>query len=489
MRRVPSGIAPILAIDKKASRSLYGQIYDGYRKAILDGALSAGQRVPSTRVLAAEAGISRIPVLSAYAQLLAEGYFESHVGSGTIVSRSLPHRPAAASQARNPLKDRGGRAISKRSSAIPRAGDPYHRSEPGPFGLGQIAFEYFPLQAWNRLVARRSRALSAGSLGYGDPMGWRGLREAIATHLRAARGVRCEADQIMIVSGSQQGLEITARVLLDRGNRIWMEEPGYNFARNIFAFHGCQVVSVPVDGEGLIVAAGVKRARNARAALVTPSHQYPLGVTMSASRRLQLLDWAKSHGSWIIEDDYDSEYRYEGNPITSLQGLDRTSRVIYIGTFSKVLFPSLRLGYVVVPGDLVERFVAARFIMEISPATFHQMVLADFIREGHFSRHIRRMRLIYGERRSALIESLRSNLGEAAEVAGAEAGMHLSAIFRGISDRKVAQRAASQGLSLTPLSPFYACEPPQQGFILGFSSTPVEGIRAAVQRMLPLLRA
>jgi GntR family transcriptional regulator/MocR family aminotransferase len=267
-----------------------------------------------------------------------------------------------------------------------------------------------------------------------------------------------------------------------------MEEPGYNFARNVFAFHGCQVISVPVDSEGLSVAAGVKRARNARAALVTPSHQYPLGVTMSASRRLQLLDWAKSHGSWIIEDDYDSEYRYEGNPVTSLQGLDRTSRVIYIGTFSKVLFPSLRLGYVVVPADLIERFLAARFIMEISPATFHQTVLADFIREGHFSRHIRRMRLIYGERRSALIESLRSNLGEAAEVAGAEAGMHLSAIVKGISDREVAQRAASQGLSLTPLSPFYASEPPQQGFILGFSNTSVEEIPAAVRRLRLALR-
>ncbi len=491
MRRVPSGIAPILAIDKKDPRSLYKQIYDGYRKAIVDGALGAGQRVPSTRVLAVEAGISRIPVLSAYAQLLAEGYFESHVGSGTIVSRSLPHRAAAPSPALNPLKDAegaGGRPISKRGSLIPRAGDPYHRSQLVPFGLGQIAFEHFPLQVWNRLVTRRSRTLSAGSLSYGDPMGWKGLRETIAAHLRAARGVRCEADQIMIVSGSQQGLEITARVLFDPGNRVWMEEPGYNFARNVFAFHGCQVISVPVDSEGLSVAAGVKRARNARAALVTPSHQYPLGVTMSASRRLQLLDWAKSHGSWIIEDDYDSEYRYEGNPVTSLQGLDRTSRVIYIGTFSKVLFPSLRLGYVVVPADLIERFLAARFIMEISPATFHQTVLADFIREGHFSRHIRRMRLIYGERRSALIESLRSNLGEAAEVAGAEAGMHLSAIVKGISDREVAQRAASQGLSLTPLSPFYASEPPQQGFILGFSNTSVEEIPAAVRRLRLALR-
>ncbi|MFZ0213316.1 MAG: PLP-dependent aminotransferase family protein [Candidatus Acidiferrales bacterium] len=491
MKKVPSGISPVIAINKKIPKSLYRQVYDGYRKAIVDGNVRAGQRVPSTRVLALELGISRIPVLSAYAQLLAEGYFESRVGSGTIVSRSLPNRIAAPQPANAPsarISPRR-RRLSKRCSILPSAENFHRQRVLGPFGVSQIASEHFPLQVWNSLVTRHSRSMNANSLDYADPMGLKNLREALAAHIRTARGVRCEAQQIMIVSGSQQGLEITTRVLLDPGNRVWMEEPGYRFARSVFTFSGCRVVPVPVDSEGLNVAAGMKKCRDARAALVTPSHQYPLGVTMSASRRLQLLDWAERCGSWIIEDDYDSEYRYESMPVTSLQGLDRNSRVVYIGTFSKVLFPSLRLGYIVVPADLVERFLAVRFAMDISPPNFHQAVLADFIREGHFSRHIRRMRLLYAERRSALIASIRSELGSLAEIAGAQAGMHLCVILKGISDCQVAVRAARQNLSLVPLSPFYVGNAPRQGFILGFGSTPVEEIPSAVRKLRALLAA
>ncbi|MGB6483477.1 MAG: PLP-dependent aminotransferase family protein [Candidatus Acidiferrales bacterium] len=489
MKKVPSGISPVIAINKEVPKSLYRQVYDAYRRAIVDGNLRAGQRVPSTRVLALELGISRIPVLSAYAQLLAEGYFEGRVGSGTIVSRSLPNRVTAIQPASAPSTriGRRRRPLSKRCSILPSAENFYRRRGLGPFGVSQIAFEHFPLQVWNSLVTRHSRSMHARSLDYGDPMGAKDLREAIAAHLRTARGARCEAQQIMIVSGSQQGLEISARVLLDPGNRVWMEEPGYSFARSVFAFMGCRVVPVPVDSEGLNVAAGMKKCRDARAALVTPSHQYPLGVTMSASRRLQLLDWAERYGSWIIEDDYDSEYRYESMPVTSLQGLDRNSRVVYIGTFSKVLFPALRLGYIVVPVDLVERFLAVRFAMDISPPIFHQAVLADFIREGHFSRHIRRMRLLYAERRSALIENIRNELGSVAEIAGAQAGMHLSVILKGISDREIAARAARQNLYLVPLSPFYVGNAPQQGFILGFGSTAVEEIPDAVRKLRVVL--
>jgi len=300
--------------------------------------------------------------------------------------------------------------------------------------------------------------------------------------------VRCDARQIMIVSGSQQGLEITTRVLLDPGDQVWMEEPGYRFARSVFACAGCVVVPVRVDAEGLNVAAGAKQCGGARAVLVTPSHQYPLGVTMSASRRLQLLDWAESNGSWIIEDDYDSEYRYEGMPVTSLQGLDQNSRVVYIGTFSKVLFPSLRLGYVVVPADLVERFLAARFALDIGPAIFHQAVLADFIGEGHFARHIRRMRLVYAERRNALIENLQDHFGSAVQMTGAEAGMHLSVVLNGIPDRELSLRAAQENLWLAPLSYFYLGKAAQQGFILGFGSTSVEQMPAAVRKLRALVR-
>lgn len=485
MKKVPSGISPLIAIQKNASKSLYRQVYDGYRRAILDGNLRAGQRVPSTRVLASELGISRIPVLGAYAQLLAEGYFESRVGSGTIISKSLPRRAAPSPPPNVPSTNvkSGPRVLSKRCMALANRQDFFARRGLGPFVASQVAFEHFPLQVWNSLVTRHSRRTQAKSLDYGDPMGFKELREAIAAHLRAARGVRCEAEQIMIVSGSQQGLEISTRALLDPGDHVWMEEPGYAFARSVFSFSGCGIVPVLVDGEGLNVAAGIKKCAGARAVLVTPSHQYPLGVTMSASRRLQLLDWAESRGSWIMEDDYDSEYRYESMPITSLQGLDRNSRVVYIGTFSKVLFPALRLGYIVIPSDLVERFLAVRFAVDIGPANFHQVVLADFIREGHFSRHIRRMRAIYAERRSVLMESIRSELGDIAEIQGAEAGMHLCAVFKGISDREVADRALAKGLWLVPLSRLYLGQAKCQGFIMGFGSTPADEIPDAIRRL------
>lgn len=490
MKKAPSGISPVIPINKQVPKSLYRQVYEGFHKAIMDGRVRAGQRVPSTRVLALELGISRIPVLSAYAQLLAEGCFESRVGSGTIVARSLPirapvSRPADGTESKNSRR----RQPSKRCLVLASRKDFHKRRETGPFVASQIAAEYFPLQVWNSLVIRHSRGVHARALDYGDPLGLKELRETIATHLRTARGVHCEAEQILITSGSQQGLEVTARVLLDARDRVWMEEPGYSFARSVFAFAGCRVVPVPVDEEGLNVAAGIKKCRDARAVLVTPSHQYPLGVTMSASRRLQLLDWAESNGAWVIEDDYDSEYRYESMPVTSLQGLDRNSRVVYIGTFSKVLFPSLRLGYVVIPPDLVERFLAVRFAMDISPATFYQAVLADFIREGHFTRHIRRMRALYGERRSALIESLCEEFGPTAEIVGAQAGMHLSVALKGIPDRKIADRAVAQGLGLVPLSPFYVDDAAKQGFILGFGSTSVEEIPAAVRKLKLLVKS
>ena len=488
MKKAPSGLAPVLQVQKCASNSLYRQVYDGYRKAIVDGTLRTGQRVPSTRMLALELGISRMPVLDAYAQLLAEGYFESRVGSGTIVSRSLPGRVGkiepAAMRSRGLNQQR--RRVSSRCSNLLSAEGFFRSRGLGPFNVSQIGFDRFPVALWNSLVTRHARLMQARSLDYGDPMGFKELRERIAEYLRIVRGVRCDAQQILIVSGSQQGLEVTIRVLLDPGDRVWMEEPGYRFARSVFACAGCVAVPVRVDDEGLNVAAGLKKCAHARAVLVTPSHQYPLGVTMSASRRLQLLDWAENNGSWIIEDDYDSEYRYEGMPVTSLQGLDRNSRVIYIGTFSKVLFPSLRLGYIVVPEDLVERFLAARFALDIGPATFHQAVLADFIGEGHFARHIRRMRLVYAERRNALIENLRDHFG-AAEITGAEAGMHLSVVLNGIPDQELSVCAARENLWLVPLSSFYLGKAAQQGFILGFGSTSVKEAPAAVRKLRKLV--
>jgi GntR family transcriptional regulator/MocR family aminotransferase len=441
-------------------------------------------------MLASDLGISRIPVLNAYAQLLAEGYFESRIGAGTCVSNSLPDQvaPLKVGGARIARAYSGPRRVSQCTSILPRVENgPWLRGW-GAFAVSQVAFDHFPFQVWTSLVARHCRNMQPKSFDYGDPRGSKDLREAIATYLRTARGVRCDAQQIMIVSGSQQALGITARVLFDPGNQVWLEEPGYRFVRDVLALAGCELVPVPVDYEGLNVAAGIKKCRTARAAFVTPSHQYPLGVTMNASRRLQLLDWAQGSGAWIIEDDYDSEFRYESMPIASLQGLDCNSRVLYIGTFSKVLFPSLRLGYVVVPLDLVDHFIAIRLAMDIGPPGFYQAVLADFIGEGHFARHIRRMRLLYRERRVALIDSIREELGFAVDITGGQAGMHLSLTLpKGVPDREIAAQAAKQNLWLLPLSSSYLGEASRRGFILGFGSTPVEEMAPAVRKLRKLL--
>jgi GntR family transcriptional regulator/MocR family aminotransferase len=292
---------------------------------------------------------------------------------------------------------------------------------------------------------------------------------------------------VMITSGSQQALDISARVLLDRNTSVWIEEPGYQLAREVFALTGCRLIPVPVDEEGLDVTAGLKLCRNARVAFVTPSHQFPLGVTMSATRRLQLLDWAQHAGSWILEDDYYAEYRYESLPIASLQGLDAYTRVIYIGTFSKVLFPSLRIGYLVIPPDLVDSFWAMRRVMDLGPTTFHQEVLADFIAEGHFARHIRRMRVLYAERRQVLVDSIAEELGPAVKVLGDAAGMHLAmALSRHARDTEIATRAARQNLRMWPLSNSYLGEA-RPGLILGFGSVAVEEIPAAVRKIGKLL--
>lgn len=480
----------MITVDRKVPKPLHRQIYDGYRAAIVDSSLRPGQRIPSTRVLASELGVSRFPVLNAYSQLLAEGYLESRVGAGTVVSSLLPDQltSSAPTGVRFAAIRSGPRPVARRSSYLPSfLVSPWLRGW-GAFGVGQVAVDQFPLPVWSNLVAGRCRKMDARSFHYGDQMGSAALRETIASYLRTARSLHCEAKQVMIVSGSQQAIEISARVLLDPGSSVWMEEPGYRVAREVFALAGCRLVPVPVDREGMDVAAGIKRCRKARAAFVTPSHQFPLGVTLSASRRFQLLEWAQDTGSWIIEDDYDSEYRYESLPIACLQGLDANARVIYIGTFSKVLFPSLRLGYVVMPSDLIDRFLTIRRAMDLGPPTFYQDVLADFIDEGHFARHIRRMRVLYRERRSALVDSIRKELGSMVEVLGDEAGMHLAVVLRnGKRDVEIAERAARQNLRIWPLSRSYLGEVSRPGFILGFGSTAVAEIPPAVRKLRNLL--
>lgn len=490
MDKVFGAFSPVIAVHRNAAKPLHRQIYDGYREAIVRGNLRSGQQIPSTRTLAAELGISRIPVLDAYAQLLAEGYFESRAGAGTFVSSSLPNQPAASANrgAGAPAVRSGTRPASRRSALVPHRGSEPWVYGTGAFSVGQLAFDHFPFRIWTSLLSRHCRKVHADSLNYGDPMGSRDFRETIAAYLRTARAVHCEAGQIMVASGSQQALDICARALLDPGSRVWIEDPGYSLLRSALMLAGCDLIPVPVDGEGLDVAAGIRLCHKAQAAWVTPSHQYPLGVTMSASRRFQLLEWARSTGAWIVEDDYDSEYRYESMPIASLQGLDHDSRVIYIGTFSKTLFPSLRLGYMVIPPDLVDRFAAVRRVIDVCPPQLYQAVLADFMREGHYARHIRRMRLLYSERRSALVKGLRSEFGSLLEVVGGEAGMYLAVLLpNGLHDREIAVRAAEQNLWLWPLSPAYVGANSRQGFVLGFGSTTASQMPRAVRRMRSML--
>jgi len=490
MRRVAGTLSPVIAVDRRAAKPLHRQIYDSFREGILGRRLRPGQQVPSSRALASELRMSRIPILSAYSQLLAEGYFESRSGAGTYVSTALPEQLTSCVYSGNGASAKtpsGPRLLSERSAILPRFKPAPWLFGWGAFAVSQLALDHFPFRIWSSLVTRYCRKVRVSSLHFSDPAGSLEFRKAIATYLRTARALNCEPEQILIVNGSQQALEISARALLDRGDRVWIEEPGYALARQVLQMAGCELVPVPVDEEGLNVSAGIKKCRKARVAFVTPSHQFPLGVTMSASRRLQLLDWAQSTGSWLMEDDYDSEFRFETMPIASLQGIDRHARVIYIGTFSKTLFPSLRLGYMVVPQDLVDRFVSVRHAMDIYPPHLYQAVLTDFIREGHFARHIRRTRLLYQERRNALVEALQEQFGHQVQILGAEAGLHLVAkLSRGVRDRQVSLRAARKKLWLWPLSPYYLDEP-EQGFVLGFGSATARDIPDAVRQLRLLL--
>ncbi len=487
-RRTPG--LPALGLERRSSTPLYRQIYEGYRTAIIERRLRPGQRMPSTRGLADELGLSRIPVLNAFEQLMAEGYLEARAGAGTYVSSSLP--PAVAPGRSSPERTLGaarrarGRRTSRVSLRLPSS-QPWLRGM-GAFAIGQAALDGFPYATWTRLLSRHAHRLTARLLRYGAPFGHLPFREAVADYLRTTRAMHCEAEQIMVVSGSQQALAICARALLDPGDLIWTENPGYHGGRAALDLAGARVVPVPVDEEGLDVAAGIARAPRARAALVTPSHQYPLGVALSASRRLQLLRWAGERGAWIIEDDYDSEFRYESLPLGALQGLDRDHRVLYVGTFSKVLFPALRLGYIVVPPDLIETFANVRTAMDICPPAFEQAALTDFLREGHFALHIRRMRRRYRERRGALVEAIETSLGQETRILGEQAGMHLVVeLPQGLQDRAVAKAAAEVELWTMPLSWCYTGRGSRQGLVLGYAGNTVPEIRAGVRRLAEVI--
>ncbi len=467
---------------------MYRQLYDWFRKTVTDGQLRPGHRVPSTRSLASELNISRIPVLQAYEQLLAEGYFETFVGAGTCVAASIPDEtlsPAASRRAPQEIAQKPGlRRISRRGTALTHTPVQPWLNVSGAFRVSLPALDHFPIGIWSKLVARHSRRPPRGIMAYGDAMGYLPFREAIAEYLGASRGVRCEPSQILVTTGSQLALQLSAQVLLNPKDPIWMEEPGYPGARQAFQTAGARLLPAPVDHEGISVTEIIRRDRDARAVYVTPSHQYPLGTTLSATRRMLLLNWAMRAGAWIIEDDYDSEYRFGSRPIAALQGLDSDARVIYVGTFSKVMFPALRLGYMVIPNDLAHAFSAARDAADIFSSTLYQAVMTDFIREGHFARHIRRMRMLYKERRSTLVKAIQFHMSDLLEVIGSEAGMHLAALLPpGTNDVVVARKAVEKAISAAPLSSCCSKPPARGGLILGYGGASVHQIHEGVRKL------
>ena len=494
----PSTMGALATLDPDTVTPLYRQLYDALRAAILDGRLRGGTRVPATRALAEDLGISRNTASLAYDQLHAEGYLERRLRGGTYVARILPDallQPRRTAPLPTPAIVRGqptARTLSARGAALAGLALPASvntRVAPRPFRPGVPALDEFPVALWSRLSARHWRRLRGSELAYGHSAGHQPLREAIATHLAVARGVRCTSEQVIIVGGSQQGLDLATRLLLDPGDSVWLEDPGYVGARAAFAAAGARIVPVPVDDEGLVVAAGERLAPDARMVFVSPSHQHPLGMSMSVSRRVALLDWAQRADAWVLEDDYDSEIRYRGRPQPAMQGIDADGRVIYIGTFSKTLFPALRLGYLVVPPRLVDAFVTARLVSDRHSSVVEQGVLADFITEGHYARHLRRMRAIYSERQDALVTAARELLGDILDIRPTDAGMNVIAwLPPGVDDRAVYRAALDAGVEAPPLSPFSQAPLERGALFLNFSGYDPKALRGAMVKLASVVR-
>jgi GntR family transcriptional regulator / MocR family aminotransferase len=469
-----------IVVDRRLAVPLHRQIYDAWRAGILDGRFARGDRMPSTRELAGALRVSRATVAAAYDQLIAEGYLESQHGSGTFVCRDLPDtgglvvratRTEKAAAAPPRLSAFAARLapIGWRPPAHPRT---LNLSTDGP------TFDQFPFGVWKRLVRRHLHALGPSLFQYpAHGAGHPALRETLAAYLARSRAVRCTAEQIVVVSGSQQALDLCARLLVDPGDEVVVEDPGYLGARELFVASGARIRPVRVDADGLVVSALPSQAR---LVYITPSHQFPSGVSMSLARRLELLDWARARQAIVVEDDYDSEYRYSGAPLPALQGLSAASGVVYLGTFSNVMFPGLRLGYLVLPPGLVEPFQRAKWLADRHSGHLEQAALTDFIREGHLERHIRRMRRVYRRRREVFLDALGRAFGDRATAHGDASGMHLVVRF---DSPGVAARAARAGVHLVSTRQYYAGAAPPHEFVVRFTGLGERALREAVRRL------
>lgn len=482
-----SGLTEILLGQRTKSEPAYRWLYGALRREILEGRLGPGTRLPATRDLAAEYRLSRGTIVTAFEELKAEGYIEGSVGSGTYVSKVLPEQLLDAT--RGEMGVAAPERITRRLSEYGKSVRPFPILSGGTsraFRANVPALEEFPVALWAQIASRRLRGASISMLRGCEPAGYRPLRQAIAAYLLQSRGVVCTADQVVVLSGVQEALDLAARLFVEPGEKVLVENPGYLGAARVFEAMGAEMLPLRVDGEGAKVP-GV--GQTAKLVYVTPAHQAPLGVTMSLARRLELLRWARGAGALIFEDDYDGEYRYAGWTVPSLQGLDRHGVVLFAGSFSKVLFPALRLGYLVIPEDLVERFAAAKSILNRHAPVLEQTVLCDFVEGGHFGRHLRKMRELYSERLGVLLDEGKRQLAGAVEISQIEAGLQtVGWLAEDLDGRELVKAAAERGLELIALAGFYrsaeTCEQrPRDGVQMGFAAVNPDEIRRGVEEL------
>lgn len=486
MKYSAGALLSLFNLDRKGLCPLYRQIYNTIRSSILEGHLQTGTRLPSSRTLASELGISRNTIVLAYEQLQAEGFVTGSIGNGTFISAQLRNSRSGkqhfSKPDTRPHVSRRGKAMLTAYTAETPAGNPL------PFVPGIPALDAFPFRLWNRAINNAHKNITTADMNYSCTAGYMPLRQSLASYLAVARGVICKPGQIFIVNGVQHGLDLVCRLLADPGDTVWLEDPGHLGARSVFAANQVRLRPVPVDQQGLIITSAMRRSRNSRLAYVTPSHQSPTGVIMSLERRLELLDWACSRGSWIIEDDYDSEFRYRGQPLAALQGLMEDAPVLYLGTFSKVFAPGLRLAYLVVPEVLIKSFSRARRTVDTHSPLPMQVAMHAFINEGSFSTHIRRMKALYADRQSSFLQAADRHFGDTVCLSASDSGMHLVGYLPRGDDRKLSEAARNAGYMVPALSDYYLDKPRNKALIFGYSSVPADVMDTSVRKLARVLK-
>lgn len=473
-----------------AAMPLHARIQRAIRQLIVDGALSPGKPLPASRALATSLGVSRDTIEAAYGRLHAEGFIERRVGSGSFVAQMPEFSTSHRAIRREALPHHRAPNLSKRGNAMFSSGGVREMLSPRPFAPGVPETRTFPLPLWERLERQVRREVGIQALAHGDPQGIEALRRAIADYVNLERGARATADRVLILTSSQQAMMLCASMLFDPGDRIFIEDPAYYGARKAFDAAGLECVPIRVDPQGIAVEQILAEPRKAKAVSLTPSHQFPTGATLALDRRLALIEWATRHQAWIIEDDYDSEFHYAGKPMACVQGLDRHDRTIYIGTFTKSLFPGLRIGYAVLPPQLVEPMTVARTLLDGHSAPMAQLTLARFMEGGHFGAHVRTMRGIYAQRRDALADLVRKHLSDFIEPRVPVGGLQMSCLLRdGLPERTSIDAGRRAGIELLGLSPLHARSDAVAGFLMGFAAyTPME-IEIAVRKLVPAFRA